>query len=466
MQPSPETLAFVEAHAGEDVRQLALAAGGRKTPAGVDLPFALDQIAGRQAARRKLPSWAAAPGILYPPHLAMEQCSSERTAAAKLAFLRSLFPTSNDSSGMFAGTLVDLTGGFGVDFSTLARGFRHAVYVERQEQLCELVRHNVHALGLDDGRIVTMVNGDGTGYLTAELTAADPVDVIYVDPARRDGHGGRTYAIADCTPDVLALAPALVSRGRIVMIKLSPMLDVDKTVADFEAAGAHVAAVLLIASDGDCKELTVVLQGSSGHDSSVPAGSPAGPATDPARLVCIDDDSTVEFAMGERHGTAVDGAGAVAIADGAACQPHAAAGQGGIAAVPLTEATHLFEPNPAVMKAGCWRAVEERFGVAQVGPNSHLFTADHDVPDFPGRRFEIVREGSFNKKEIRRVLDGVTKANVAVRNFPMPVAALRKKLKLKDGGADYLFATTAATVDASGRPGKPEHVLLLCRKAQ
>ena len=204
------TALFIHKHTDDDIRQLALR--GTKDPE-VDLPFALDQIAGRQTARRKLPTWAKTEGIIYPPHLSMEQCSSEQTARYKAAIT---------GQGR---RMIDLTGGFGVDFSFMARNFKEAVYVERQEHLCRIARENFQLLGLTQAEVVCC---DAVDYLQNMAHA----DVIYIDPARRDGHGGRTYGISDCTPDVIVLRPLLLEKADCIIIKLSPMLDWRKAVSD------------------------------------------------------------------------------------------------------------------------------------------------------------------------------------------------------------------------------------------
>ncbi|MFZ2457269.1 MAG: SAM-dependent methyltransferase, partial [Bifidobacterium adolescentis] len=238
------TRAFAEAHRNEDVRDLALKT---KRTADLDLPAALDQIAGWQIARNKLPQWAACADIVYPAHISMEQCSSQFTAQYKAEIARRLLRSLPQSAGQTANdvTMTDLTGGFGVDFSYLARGFGHATYVERQSHLCELAAHNMAALGLTQAQVVC---GDGVEY----LRAMEPAQLIYIDPARRDEHGARTYAIEDCTPDVLALRDLLLAKARYVMIKLSPMLDWRKAVDDF--AGT-VAEVHIVSTGNECKEL-------------------------------------------------------------------------------------------------------------------------------------------------------------------------------------------------------------------
>lgn len=430
-----ETREFVAMHRNEDVRELALKA---KRVEGLDLPLALDQIAGWQIARKKLPQWASCEGIVYPPRISMEQCSSQFTAQYKSEIAQTLLAPaatvrarvsdsaesvmqtaksafqlsdSPESDTLVArSSMVDLTGGFGVDFSYLARGFSQATYVERQRHLCDLAEHNMAALGLDQARIVC---GDGVEY----LRQMGPVDFIYLDPARRDEHGSRTYAIEDCTPNVLELRDLLLAKSQYTLVKLSPMLDWRKAVADFDGT---VREVHIVATGNECKELLLVLGQQMREEPSAP------------RVFCVNDNQRIDY-------------------------DSAAYTQGlRIGGKPLPEVkNYLYEPNASIMKAGCFDLVEERFGVTQVGPSSHLFVSATPVADFPGRGFAIEAIGGMNKKDIKRLLNGTKQANIAVRNFPLTAPQLRKKLKLADGGPVYLFGTTMQGCD---------HVLLRTSK--
>ncbi|MCI6555277.1 MAG: SAM-dependent methyltransferase, partial [Prevotella sp.] len=195
---------FIRKHREQDVRDLAFVAS--RYPE-VDTAFALDQIRGWQVAVRKLPSWACTDGLLYPPHLSMEQCSSEHTAAYKSALAARLLSegTRTDQESVF----VDLTGGFGVDFSFMASSLgMRSVYVERNRQLCDLATHNLPLLGLPEAEVVC---ADSVAYASSMPFAS----VVYLDPARRDSHGSRTYGIEDCTPNLLELLPLLMSKSEV-----------------------------------------------------------------------------------------------------------------------------------------------------------------------------------------------------------------------------------------------------------
>lgn len=246
------TLQFVQLHREDDVNRLAFL--GDKNP-DVDMPWALAQISGWQTARRKLPSWAACDGLEYPPHLNMEQCSSEPTAIYKASLASRLVGADAAEHGL----LVDLTGGFGVDFSWMARAFAHAVYVERNETLCPIAQHNFQQLGL--GHVEIHV-GDGVAYLQTmplvpERTTgcSHPLTLIYLDPARRDTYGRKVFGMEDCTPDVVELCDTLLLRADIVVIKLSPMLDWHEAVRKLK----NISEVHVVSVSNECKELLLVL---------------------------------------------------------------------------------------------------------------------------------------------------------------------------------------------------------------
>ncbi|MGM9734519.1 MAG: RsmD family RNA methyltransferase, partial [Prevotella sp.] len=400
---------------------LALKAHGLE---GVDLPFALDQIAGRQTARRKLPSWAAVDSVVYPPHISMEQCSSEQTAQYKKSVLDRLIPNSSfliPNSSLY----IDLTGGFGVDFSFLSRGFRKAVYVERQEHLCDVASHNFRCLGIDNAEVVCE---DAEEY----LDYCEKADVIYLDPARRDSHGGKTFAISDCTPDVISLLPMLLKKATLVMIKLSPMLDWRKAVADL--GEENVVEVHIVSVDNDCKELIVVL-------SSHVISSPSCPDSFPSLYCANISAGALSSIVVPLSRQSLSGKRQFAVS----YNPE-------IAAIPA----FLYEPNASIMKAGCFDALCDRYpNLMKIAPNSHLFISSEEIHDFPGRSFSIEKTTTMNKKELRQALSGIASANIATRNFPLSVQELRKRLKLKDGGNTYIFATT----DINSC-----HILYICTK--
>ena len=353
-----KTRNFIEQNLDADIRQLALKGCRDKD---VDLDAAIRQIAGRQTARRKLPSWAALDGILYPPHLNMEQCSSEQTARYK-ARICSSHPSSK--------TLVDLTGGFGVDFAFMSEAFDEATYVERNSELFAISSANMKILAPK----AKCLNEDGLEV----LHRLDHVSMIFMDPARRDHHGARTYGISDCTPNVLEIKDELLQKADVVMLKLSPMLDWHKAISDL--GEQYIKEVHIVSVQNECKELLIVMQ-----------QQPAEPPT----VYCVNDDSVFSYhpsSISSNH-----------------ISHH-------------SSLIYLYEPNASIMKAGCFAEIEQAFEVSQLAPNSHLFASDQAIADFPGRKFRISAVTSMNKQELKQALKDIRQANIAVRNFPMSVA--------------------------------------------
>ena len=451
---------FIRQHQDEDVRQLAFL--GSKNPE-VDMPFALDQIRGRKMARAKLPRWANIDGIIYPPHISMEQCSSESTALYKAELAARLLglPASSLSSSSFSSEyekvseeeigFVDLTGGFGVDFSYIAaRLGLKSMYVERQAHLCDAAKENFERLGLKNAIVK---NGDGIEVLHSfhpkkkdAASAADSLGItydqprsllktnlglkiIFIDPARRDDAGNKVVSLKDCTPDVTVLQEEMLSKADYVIIKLSPMLDWHRAISEL----SHVREVHIISVNNECKELLLVL--SARNMGEMEASSADGEVKHAGnlRIYCINDAQSFVCDELDMESSSVK-----------------------ISPSPLEEMQYLYEPNASLMKAGCFGVLSERYDARMLSKNSHLFVSREPIAVFPGRSFRIIAVSSFNKKELKRHLSGITKANIATRNFPLSVAELRKRLKLKDGGETYIFATTLS--DES-------HVLVITEKA-
>uniref|UniRef100_UPI003FEDD026 THUMP-like domain-containing protein n=1 Tax=Prevotella sp. TaxID=59823 RepID=UPI003FEDD026 len=500
---------FIRQHQDDDVRQLAFL--GSKHPE-VDMPFALDQIRGRKMARVKLPRWASLEGIIYPPHISMEQCSSESTALYKAELAARLLglPASSSSAEKenesanenesvnenevakasdshfskireFAGDravdsefakngatsenqqiltkpgedvtetkedvskadfseeigFVDLTGGFGVDFSYIAARLGvKSMYVERQAHLCDAAKENFGRLGLKNAIVK---NGDGIEVLHSfhpkkkDVASADDslgiiydqplsllktnlgLKIIFIDPARRDDAGNKVVSLKDCTPDVTVLQEEMLLKADYVIVKLSPMLDWHRAISEL----SHVREVHIISVNNECKELLLVLSARNMGEN--------------LRIYCINDAQSFVCDELDMESSQVK-----------------------IAPSTLEEMQYLYEPNASLMKAGCFGVLSGRYDARMLSKNSHLFVSREPIAAFPGRSFRIIAVSSFNKKELKRHLSGITKANIATRNFPLSVAELRKRLKLKDGGETYIFATTLS--DES-------HVLVITEKA-
>ena len=384
------TVEFIEEHRNEDVRALALQA---KRYPSVDMREAVVQIEGWQQAREKLPMWSAIKGIVYPPKISMEQCSSEKTARYK--------------ADLTAGKkFADLTGGFGIDFSYICRGFEEAFYIERNEKLCEIARSNFSLLGLDNAKVLNGVSEE-------LLTSLPQLDWIFVDPARRDGDGRKVVALSDCEPNVVDLKELILSKASNVMIKTSPLLDITMACRQLGC----VAAVHVVAVNNECKELLFVLDGGK---------------SDACTVSCVNilNDGVQEFLFAQHE-------------------------ESSFKATYCNEVgKYLYEPNASIQKAGCHNVLSQRLGVDKLHPNSQLYTGNELLPQFPGRIFEVVEVLGFSKADIKKV-QALQKANITVRNFPESVQQLRKRLKLSDGGDSYIFATTL--YDGS-------KVMLLCKK--
>ena len=444
---------FIRQHQDDDVRQLAFL--GSKYPE-VDMPFALDQIRGRKMARVKLPRWASLEGIIYPPHISMEQCSSESTALYKAELAARLLDLPASSSGIEMKAeneieFVDLTGGFGVDFSYIAARLGvKSMYVERQAHLCEAAKENFGRLGLKNAIVK---NGDGIEVLHSFLpkkddaaSADDSLGIIYdqplsllktklglklifIDPARRDDAGNKVVSLKDCTPDVTVLQEEMLSKADYVIIKLSPMLDWHRAISEL----SHVREVHIISVNNECKELLLVLSARNLGDMEASSADGEVKHAGNLRIYCVNDAQSFVCDELDMESSPVK-----------------------IAPSTFEEMQYLYEPNASLMKAGCFGVLSKRYGARMLSKNSHLFVSMVPIEDFPGRSFRIIAISSFNKKELKRHLSGITKANIATRNFPLSVAELRKRLKLKDGGETYIFATTLS--DES-------HVLVITEKA-
>ncbi len=438
---------FIRQHQDDDVRQLAFL--GSKYPE-VDMPFALDQIRGRKMARVKLPRWASLEGIIYPPHISMEQCSSESTALYKAELAARLLGLPVSSSFSEEIGFVDLTGGFGVDFSYIAARLGvKSMYVERQAHLCEAAKENFERLGLKNAIVK---NGDGIEVLHSFLSKKDDaasaddslgiiydqplsllktklgLKIIFIDPARRDDAGNKVVSLKDCTPDVTVLQEEMLSKADYVIIKLSPMLDWHRAISEL----SHVREVHIISVNNECKELLLVLSARNMGDMEASSADGEVKHAGNLRIYCVNDAQSFVCDELDMESSPVR-----------------------IAPPVLEEMQYLYEPNVSLMKAGCFGVLSDRYDARMLSKNSHLFVSQAPIEAFPGRSFRIIAISSFNKKELKRHLSGITKANIATRNFPLSVAELRKRLKLKDGGETYIFATTLSN---------ESHVLMITEK--
>ena len=460
---------FIKKHLKDDVNKLALS----KFPEGIDKQFVIRQIQARQVLSKKLPSWAENDELIFPKKLSLEQCSSELTAKYKVSlsteFVEERLSTkrhetiSVDSCGLveekefgedscglveekrFSAdscelveekrfsvdscelveekefsvdscglvdkerVLVDLTGGMGVDTAFLSDDFDKTFYVEMQEELCEIAKHNFKVLNKN----IEVVNDNAEHF----LTICDEVDCIYLDPARRDEYGRKMVSLHDCSPDVVELHDLLLEKAKRVLIKVSPMLDIEMVKKELK----DISAIHVVAVRNECKEVLISQRTTDNGQQSVGVSQHLS-------ITATDLREGWNFTFFEEEElnaqwTLADGVG-----------------------------KYLYEPGVACMKAGCFKLLSQRYGLDKLHRNSHLYTSDELISDFPGRIFEVLEVFPFDKKtkkEITSLLSQQPTANsqqpkvsVATRNFPLSAEELKKNLGLQDGGDFYLFGTT------------------------
>ncbi len=335
------------------------------------------QITGKIKAKHKLPSWFAKTGIYYPPKLNLEQTSSETTAHYK----------SNLVSGK---TLIDLTGGLGVDDYFFAKKMNTIIHCELNKELSEIATHNFEVL---EAKNINTIFGDGIEILKNEST----IDWIYIDPSRRHDTKGKVFFLEDCLPNVPEHLDFLLSKSKNILIKTSPLLDIQIGLNALK----HVKEIHVVAVDNEVKELLWIIEKGCIGDVLM-------------KTINLHKEIRQEFQFRLKDETSL---------------------LSGFA----SPKTYLYEPNAAVLKSGGFTTVAVQYDIKKLHKNSHLYTADRNI-DFPGRKFEIVAVFPYNKKALSKAR--ITKANITIRNFGESVATLRKKFKIKDGGDIYLFFTT------------------------
>ncbi|TGE21875.1 hypothetical protein E5K00_16560 [Hymenobacter aquaticus] len=383
---------YVADHLHDDPAQLALQA--RRYP-GLPVPDLVRQIQARQKARTKLPAWADNPDLIFPPALSVEQASSARSAAFKASLVQGQ-------------RLVDLTGGFGVDASHFAARIPEVHYVERDPALVAVVQYNLAQLGVSN---VSCHADDALSFLKS---TPDTFDWIYLDPARRNSADKKIYRLQDCEPDILRILPLLLHKGRQVLLKTSPMLDIEQALLELK----QVRRLWVVAVDNECKEVLYEL----GPE----------PAVDPERYTVnlLRNGQQQEFRLNKARETR-------AVARYAEAQ------------------NYLYEPNVAVLKAGGFKSVGTAFELLKLHQHSHLYTSDTLRADFPGRIFRIVATERYDRDALRAHLGPELRAHVTTRNFPDSVAEFRHRTGIREGGHLYMFATT----DLQGRLA-----VLVCEK--
>ncbi|NLR91340.1 class I SAM-dependent methyltransferase [Flammeovirga agarivorans] len=349
----------------------------------VDSKVAAHQIVSRQKAKKKLPAWYNNIDIEYPAKVPLEQSSSERAARHKASLIKGK-------------TLIDLTGGMGVDDWAFSYSFDQVIYAERQEDLSEVTQRNFNVLGREN---ITVISGDSLQWL-AESDVE--LDAIYIDPARRDKENRKLVRIDECEPNVLEHIDLFQQKSATLLIKLSPMIDIKHTLRQLE----KVTDVWVVAVDGECKEVLFLVDFQNQLDKT--------------NIHCVDlkgKEETVTFSFIHEDEEYLE----VELAS------------------ELQQ--YLYEPNASVMKGGGFKVIASQFGLKKLHLNTHLYTSDTLLENFPGRRFLINKTVPVQKKAVKKEIPNA-KANLSVRNFPQTVDQLKAKLKLKDGGDTYIFATT------------------------
>ena len=377
---SEEFHQFVQDHLEEDPAHLLFKYHEK---VAFDLKMAVQQIAARQKAAKKLPNWSKNLHLLFPASISVEQSSSEQTASFK-------------SEGLSGNCLIDLTGGFGVDFYHLSQGFEKGVYCEQQPELFQISKHNLSLLNPDK---FEFINGDGLEFLRKRELQ---FDLIYADPARRGTGNQKLYKLQDCEPNVVDAWDLLKRKSDHILLKVSPMLDLTQAWTELP----DIQKITVVSVRNEVKELLL-------HWEKAKIG-------DPKMISVVDLESGIlpfEFEPSDEE------------------QAHSKFAEAG---------KYLIEPLAGILKAGAFNLFGDRFGLYKLDRNSHLYTSDAFSAGIPGRIFEMVQEISPKKQEVKALFPS-GKVNVICRNYSTGAEELKKKLGLKDGGEDFLIGTKTAS---------------------
>jgi len=371
-----EDWAFIAEHQAEDLAQLALQLAKRPE---LDRSFILAQVNGRQKAKEKLPDWAATAGLIFPSRLSMQQSSSQMTAQKKAEYLA-------------GGTLVDLTGGFGVDSYYLGQQFERVYHVEPQEELQEIVQANFSLLGFDRAEFFL---GKAEEFL--EQANLPTIDCFYIDPSRRS-EGQKVFRLDDCQPQLLEILPRLLELAPRVWVKAASMLDIQQAL---QQLGGKVRQVYILAWRNECKELLFEI----------------GREPQPSPQIQIEEiypkrAFSFPFTLAEEEQARAD---------------YGALG------------SYVYLPHTGLLKAGAFKLLAERYGLSKLASNSHIYSSEKEISYLPGRAFRLIRAIPYPSKAAKKL--GLKKAQIISKNFGMSVEQLRKKLKIKQSGGGYLLAS-------------------------
>lgn len=378
---------FIEANVHKDISKLAF----QKNPfAAIDYALLLNQIAAKSKSEHKLPTWYNSKGIVYPPKISVEQTSSEDTAAYKATIV----------SGE---TLIDLTGGFGIDAYYFSKKIKSVVHCEMNVSLSEIVKHNFETL---HAKNIECLAGDSYDILQQ---LERKFDWMYIDPSRRSDVKGKVFLLKDCLPNVPELQEFYFGYADNLLIKTAPILDLAAGLSEL----SNVKAIHIVAVENEVKELLWEISKNYSGKVAIKTINLAKGKIEKLDFA-YDENEPAHYSLPKKY---------------------------------------LYEPNSAIMKSGFFDAVGRKFDFDKLHPHSHLYTSEQ-LTDFPGRTFQIENTIAYNKAEMKKFLSG-KKANLTTRNFPENVEQIRKKWKINDGGSLYCFFTTDMNNDK---------IVVLCTK--
>jgi len=374
-----QTERFISENIQSDLKKLLLI---NRSDATIDYEFAFRQIAGLQRIRYKIPSFYSKSNIQFPPQLNIEQSSSESTALYKKSLCE-------------GNTFIDITGGFGIDFYFISQHFENAIYIERYEELCKIADHNFKAL---EAKNISIVNADAVQFLESMPIS----DCVFVDPARRNLNGGKTVFLEECEPDITQLYKKILDKTNLLLIKLSPMLDITAAIK----ALTNVNSVHIVSVENECKEVLLVLKPNSFSTIYFKA------------INILKNNIIEEFEFTKESENSV------------------------ICTYSSVIQNYLYEPNSSILKAGAFKSVANTYSINKLHNNTHLYTSENIISNFPGRIFKVLKVWNFHKKDLVEMKKYILKANISTRNFPLKPEELKKKIGIADGGDTYLFGCT------------------------
>lgn len=369
---------FIQEHLNDSTEKLLFSA---KRYPDIDVKYAVKQIIARQHIKDKLPSWYLNFDLIFPSQISTEQASSEITALYKQRLVRGT-------------TLCDMTGGLGIDSFFFAQKVERLVYIERFAEYVECAKHNFQVLGAKN---IETLQGDST-----DLIENIHFDTLYIDPARRGISNKRLFALEDCEPNVVELIPQLCVHAQRIIIKISPMADISECIRVIPS----ITEIHILSVKNECKELLLIIdQKRDNPDIKVVTYNAS-----------TFDEQIFEFFYSEESSAQLT--------------------------FPIKIGNYLYEPNSSILKAGAFKIIAQKLELLKLHPHSHLYCSDEVISHFPGRSFRIEQIMEATKKNYKDMIHQIPQANITTRNFPLSVADIRKKTKIKEGGNLYLFATT------------------------